>query len=77
MVSLDTTSAIKTLAINLAGKANRKTIVAGMEELISDGLLAVGSKLPTSKELAGMLGVSGGTLQAAMHELTDRGYLSR
>ena len=48
-----------------------------MRTLLSDGRLAVGTRVPSERELATALGVGRGTVAAAYEELREGGYLAR
>lgn len=48
-------------------------IATAIEARIATGLLAAGERLPTTRDLAGLLDVNRGTIQAAYHRLAERG----
>lgn len=57
------------------GRHGRGVEVA-LREAIRDGRLAPGMRLPSSRDLAGQLGVARGTVTAAYGQLVAEGYLS-
>ncbi|HEX7252515.1 MAG TPA: PLP-dependent aminotransferase family protein [Thermoanaerobaculia bacterium] len=65
-------------SINL-DRASREALgdqlAAAIEARIETGLVAEGERLPTTRELAGLLRVNRGTVQAAYRRLADRGII--
>ena len=53
------------------------TISARMSQLISDGALAPGERIPAERELSTVLGVSRATIREALRELELRGLIDR
>ncbi|MFC7613004.1 GntR family transcriptional regulator [Actinokineospora soli] len=49
---------------------------AALRAAIRDGTLAAGTRLPSSRDLAGQLGVARGTVTAAYAQLVAEGYLT-
>jgi DNA-binding transcriptional regulator YhcF (GntR family) len=54
----------------------RRQIAAGLACAILDGLMTVGEVLPSTRQLAGMLGVHRNTVAGAYRELRDRGLIA-
>ena len=52
-----------------------KQVADQLEKMISDGVYAVGEKIPTEPELTEMFGVSRNTLREAIQSLTSSGIL--
>src|SRR3954451_3577222 len=59
------------------GRAGYTALADRVRTLLSDGRLAVGTRVPTERELATALGVGRGTVAAAYEELRESGYLAR
>ncbi|MFI0544931.1 PLP-dependent aminotransferase family protein [Streptomyces sp. WSLK1-3] len=53
-----------------------RTLAAAVREAVIDGRLPVGTRLPSERELARTLGVSRGTVVAALGALRDDGWLN-
>jgi GntR family transcriptional regulator / MocR family aminotransferase len=51
-------------------------VESALRQAIRDGQLAPGTRLPSSRDLAGQLGVARGTVTAAYSQLVAEGYLS-
>src|SRR5215472_18206660 len=51
-------------------------LAAAIEARIATGLLAEGSRLPTTREMATLLGINRGTVQAAYRALSERGLIT-
>ncbi|WP_339127999.1 PLP-dependent aminotransferase family protein [Streptomyces sp. f51] len=58
-----------------APRARGRTLQAALREAVRSGRLAPGTRLPSSRELAGDLGVSRGLVTEAYEQLTAEGYL--
>ncbi|WRZ94281.1 PLP-dependent aminotransferase family protein [Streptomyces sp. NBC_01007] len=56
-------------------RARGRTLQAALREAVRSGRLAPGTRLPSSRELAGDLGVSRGLVTEAYEQLTAEGYL--
>ncbi|MET8130437.1 PLP-dependent aminotransferase family protein [Streptomyces sp. NPDC005251] len=56
-------------------RARGRTLQAALREAVRSGRLAAGTRLPSSRELAGDLGVSRGLVTEAYEQLTAEGYL--
>ncbi|MET7983549.1 PLP-dependent aminotransferase family protein [Streptomyces sp. NPDC005281] len=56
-------------------RARGRTLQAALREAVRSGRLASGTRLPSSRELAGDLGVSRGLVTEAYEQLTAEGYL--
>src|SRR5215475_7960535 len=48
-------------------------LAAAIEARIDTGVVAEGERLPTTRDLAGLLGINRGTVQAAYRRLAERG----
>ncbi|MGX7825246.1 PLP-dependent aminotransferase family protein [Actinokineospora sp. 24-640] len=53
----------------------RRAVEAGLRAAIRDGTLPAATRLPSSRDLAGQLGVARGTVTAAYAQLAAEGYL--
>src|SRR5262245_66606690 len=53
-----------------------RDVESALRQAIRDGQLAPGTRLPSSRDLAGQLGVARGTVTAAYGQLVAEGYLS-
>src|SRR5262245_62782166 len=58
-----------------SGQPLRSQLEAAIRSAIRDGRLAVGERLPSSRELARDLGVSRGLVQECYGQLLSEGYL--
>lgn len=56
--------------------AGQERLSAAIRSLVLDGRIAVQSRLPAERALAGALGVSRATVTAAYNQLRDEGYLA-
>ncbi|MGI8331728.1 PLP-dependent aminotransferase family protein [Actinomadura scrupuli] len=63
------------LEVDTAG-GRRAGLERALREAVRDGRLAPGSPLPSTRELAGELGLSRGTVTAAYDQLAAEGYLT-
>src|SRR5688572_1867694 len=52
-----------------------RAIESALRDAIRDGRLQPGARLPSSRDLAGQLGVARGTITAAYTQLVSEGYL--
>src|SRR4051794_338215 len=59
------------------GRAGYTALADRVRTLLSDGRLAVGTRVPSERELAVALGVGRGTVAAAYERLRDSGHLHR
>jgi GntR family transcriptional regulator / MocR family aminotransferase len=66
---------VSPLDIPAAGDRRGRAIEQALRELIRTGRLHAGSRLPSSRDLAGQLGVARGTVTAAFNQLVAEGYL--
>ncbi|MCE7008582.1 PLP-dependent aminotransferase family protein [Kibdelosporangium philippinense] len=57
------------------GPQRGRAIESALREAIRDGRLSPGTRLPSSRDLAGQLGVARGTITAAYTQLVAEGYL--
>ncbi|MFC0114399.1 MocR-like pyridoxine biosynthesis transcription factor PdxR [Kibdelosporangium aridum] len=57
------------------GPRRGRAIESSLREAIRDGRLSPGTRLPSSRDLAGQLGVARGTITAAYTQLVAEGYL--
>jgi DNA-binding transcriptional MocR family regulator len=64
-------------AVTGDGRAGYAALADRVRTLLSDGRLAVGTRVPSERELATALGVGRGTVAAAYEELRESGYLAR
>ena len=55
---------------------SRERLAAAVRALILDGRVAVESRLPAERTLAGALGVSRATVTAAYDQLREEGYIA-
>ncbi|MFF3885405.1 PLP-dependent aminotransferase family protein [Streptomyces sp. NPDC001914] len=62
-------------AASAPARARGRTLQAALREAVRSGRLAPGTRLPSSRELAGDLGVSRGLVTEAYEQLTAEGYL--
>ncbi|MHC1557480.1 MocR-like transcription factor YczR [Actinomycetospora sp. C-140] len=60
-----------------AGTSAQTALAARISSLLADGRLAVGTRVPSERELATALDVGRGTVAAAYEELREDGYLLR
>src|SRR5262249_54351771 len=51
-------------------------LAAAIEARIATGFLGAGTRLPTTRELSGMLGIHRGAVQSAYRKLAQRGLLA-
>lgn len=51
-------------------------LAAAIEARVATGLLARGARLPTTRELAGVLGINRGAVQSAYSKLARQGLLA-
>ena len=58
-------------------RAAYEQIADDLRRQVKDGLVRVGSRLPSQRELAERYGVAVGTLRAALDKLADEGVVSR
>ena len=73
MIQLDWSS----VSIDRAGReALAEQLAAAIEARIATGMLAAGSRLPTTRELSALLSVNRGTVQNAYRALARRGLIS-
>src|SRR5918992_2527397 len=56
--------------------SRRKAIEDAVRAAIREGRLAAGTRLPSTRDLAGQLGLSRGTVSQAYEQLTAEGWLS-
>lgn len=72
---------MRAAADNGAGPSTRRSLVDGAERALRGwmvpGRFREGDRLPPEQQLAGMLGVSRGTLRAALHRLEGSGEIVR
>ena len=77
---MERTTALAHLAELLGGPAGGRRayeqLAAGLRQLVVDGRLLVGARIPSERELAGALGVSRSTVTAAYGLLREAGYLT-
>ena len=59
------------------GEAGHTALAARISSLLIDGRLAVGTRVPSERELAAALGVGRGTVAAAYERLRESGHLHR
>jgi DNA-binding transcriptional MocR family regulator len=59
------------------GRAGYAALADRVRTLLSDGRLAVGTRVPSERELAGALGIGRGTVAAAYEQLRETGHLAR
>ncbi|PVZ11762.1 GntR family transcriptional regulator [Actinomycetospora cinnamomea] len=59
------------------GEAGHTALAARITSLLADGRLAVGTRVPSERELAAALGVGRGTVAAAYDRLRESGHLHR
>ncbi len=59
------------------GRAGYAALADRVRTLLSDGRLAVGTRVPSERELAAALGVGRGTVAAAYEDLRESGHLAR
>lgn len=59
------------------GASAQAALAGRITSLLADGRLAVGTRVPSERELAGALGVGRGTVAAAYEELREAGHLVR
>ncbi|MFD5637927.1 PLP-dependent aminotransferase family protein [Streptomyces sp. NPDC127077] len=62
-------------AASAPARARGRTLQAALREAVRSGRLAPGTRLPSTRELAGDLGVSRGLVTEAYEQLTAEGYL--
>jgi DNA-binding transcriptional MocR family regulator len=60
-----------------AGASAQAALTGRIATLLADGRLAVGTRVPSERELAVALGIGRGTVAAAYQELREHGYLVR
>ncbi|MFD8494492.1 PLP-dependent aminotransferase family protein [Amycolatopsis sp. NPDC059657] len=58
-----------------AGGRRGKAVESALREAVRSGVLAAGTRLPSSRDLAGQLGLSRGTITALYEQLVAEGYL--
>lgn len=70
---------LRELALKKRERGNSlvEVISADIRQMIQEGTLPLGSQLPGETELAEVLGVSRGTLRAALNSLSDQGLIIR
>ncbi|MBW4719209.1 MocR-like pyridoxine biosynthesis transcription factor PdxR [Saccharothrix obliqua] len=59
----------------LPGLTGRRAVESALRHAVRDGRLKPGTRLPSSRDLAGQLGVARGTVTAAYAQLVGEGYL--
>ncbi|SDX77217.1 GntR family transcriptional regulator / MocR family aminotransferase [Amycolatopsis xylanica] len=57
------------------GGRRGKAVESALREAVRSGVLAAGTRLPSSRDLAGQLGLSRGTITALYEQLVAEGYL--
>ncbi|MEB3962830.1 PLP-dependent aminotransferase family protein [Streptomyces kunmingensis] len=62
-------------AASAPARARGRTLQSALREAVRSGRLAAGTRLPSSRDLAGDLGVSRGLITEAYEQLTAEGYL--
>lgn len=68
---------LRRAAARQGGSALHAQLRAGILHCVHDGLWVAGDRLPTEAELAAATGLSAGTVQRALRELTDQGVIRR
>src|SRR5690349_3668187 len=62
-------------AVSAPARTRGRSLQAALREAVRTGRLAPGTRLPSSRDLAGDLGVSRGLITEAYEQLTAEGYL--